>query len=75
MELKYFDVFGKGEPIRMCLWKAGKEFKDTRLTFEEWGAWKAECPEFGQMPLLYLEDGTVLSQGTPILMYLGALHN
>ena len=75
MELKYFAIFAKGEAIRMTLWRAGVEYKDTRVTFAEWGGGaKAACPEFGQMPILTLADGTVMSQASPILDYLGAVH-
>ena len=74
MELKYFALYAKAEPIRMCLWKAGVEYKDTRVEFADWPAVKPTIGEFGQMPILVLADGTTMSQGAPILDYLGSVH-
>ena len=36
MKVYYFDIYAKGEPIRMSLWKAGVEFEDCRLTGPAW---------------------------------------
>ena len=61
--VRYFQVYAKGEPIKMALWKAGVDFEDNRFTPEEWQALKASGKlPFGQVPILELADGTVLSQ-------------
>ena len=36
MKLTYFDVYGKGEPLRMLFAKAGVAFEDERISFEKW---------------------------------------
>ena len=36
MKFHYFDVYGRGEPIRMALWKAGVQFEDLRVTGPSW---------------------------------------
>ena len=63
IKVHYFDIYGKAEPIRMLLLKAGVEFEDHRMTFEEFKAMK-ETPgvlEFGQVPMVELADGTKLT--------------
>ena len=40
MKVFYFDLFARGEPIRMALAKAGVEFEDHRMTGEAWMALK-----------------------------------
>ena len=54
---KYFDTYGRAEPIRMALWKAGVEFNDNRVTGDVWKAFKesGKLP-FGSMPALEFED-------------------
>jgi len=74
MKLYYFDLYGRAEPIRMALNKAGVEFEDVRLSGQTWMDFKPKC-EFGQMPILELEDGTMLSQSAPILNYVGRKYN
>ena len=57
----------------MAFWKAGVEYEDKGITGPAWAEFKAspQC-EFGQMPVLILEDGTCLSQSIPVLNYVGA---
>ena len=45
-KLFYFDMGGRGECIRMLLWKAKYEFEDVRLSNEEFGKLSMEgfCP-------------------------------
>ena len=62
-KIYYFDLFGRAEPIRMCLWKAGIEFEDIRVTGDSWTELKSSGKlEFGQIPHMELADGTVMSQ-------------
>ena len=71
----YFDVYGKGECIRMALTKAGVAFEDLQMAGDAWKELKETGkPTFGQLPLLELEDGTCLLQTTAICNYLGAVY-
>ena len=46
MKLFYFDIYGRGEPIRAVLHHAKAEYEDVRLTHEELNSKKKEF-EFG----------------------------
>ena len=41
MKFYYFPIYGRGEPIRMALWKAGVQYEDVRVLSEDWPALKA----------------------------------
>jgi prostaglandin-H2 D-isomerase / glutathione transferase len=71
-KLYYFDLYGRAEPIRWAFVLAGVEFEDIRVTGDSWKALKEEDGklEFGQVPMLELDDGTKLCQGDAILEYL-----
>ena len=69
--LSYFDVGGRAEPMRLLCAHAKVEFEDRRLTFEEFGALKAEG-KVDKLPLWTLDDGTVLNQSQSILRLLGS---
>merc|ERR1712166_185766 len=72
-KLYYFDLYGRAEKIRMAFALAGVEFEDNRLTGASWAELKGSGKlEFGQMPMLELDDGTRLCQGAAILNYLNA---
>jgi len=59
MKLYYFDLFARAEPMRMALWKAGVAYEDIRVTGDSWKALKdGGSLEFGQIPVLELDDGT-----------------
>jgi len=76
MKLYYFDLYGRAEPIRMALFKAGVEFEDIRLTGQAWMDFKTSGKlEFGQCPGLELEDGTMMTQAIPILNFIGRKYN
>lgn len=40
IEVTYFQVKGLGEQVRLLLAYGGEDFKDTRLTRDEWPAFK-----------------------------------
>jgi len=40
-KLYYFDLYGRAEPIRMALWKAGVDYEDIRVTGQAWTDLKA----------------------------------
>lgn len=72
MKLYYFDLYARGEPIRLLLNHANIEFEDVRVTGPTWQEFKADkekCP-YGQVPVLEV-DGKFLAQGTAILRFLG----
>ena len=76
MKLYYFPLYGRAEPIRVLLAKAGVEYEDVRVPFAEWGPMKAaNFSETGQMPVFELDDGTKLVQSGAILRYLGKTYN
>ena len=72
MKLHYFDIYAKGEAIRMLLNHAKVEFEDHRMQFTDMAAVKPEC-EFGQVPMLE-HDGKKMVQSNSILRYLGKLY-
>ncbi|EER15147.1 Glutathione S-transferase, putative [Perkinsus marinus ATCC 50983] len=71
--LHYFDVPGAAEPIRLAFAVSGIPFKDRRIPFAEFPAIKSEFP-LGQVPVLELKDGTMITQGYAILRYVGSLN-
>lgn len=71
-KLVYFDIPGRAEPIRLAFHLAGVPFTDQRLAREEFAALKPTLP-FGQLPVLELGGGAVLSQSQAILKYVGQL--
>ena len=72
MKLYFFDLYGRTEQIRMALYLSKIEYEDVRLTPEEMKAMKADL-EFGQVPMLELDDGTKLVQSEAILNYVLSL--
>jgi glutathione S-transferase len=69
-KLTYFGLAGRGDPIRLALAHAGVDFTDNRIGFPDWGPIKPTTP-FGQLPILELDDGTVISQMKAILRLIG----
>ena len=63
MKFEYFDLNGRGYPIRLLLKYANVDFEDARITMEAFGANKAAGKyTYGQVPALFLDDGTQLCQ-------------
>jgi glutathione S-transferase len=72
LELFYFDIAGKGEPIRLACAYAGLPLKDTRLSREEFTAMKESGElKYGQVPALKVGGNTVINQSASIMRYLG----
>ncbi len=69
IKLHYFDLAGRGEPIRMLLVHARVPFEDHRIAFAEWSKFK-DTFEGKQVPVLEI-DGKKLAQSYAILEYLG----
>lgn len=72
-KLNYFDVRGRGEPIRFIFHQAGVAFEDNRISKEHWGTIKPTTP-FGKLPFLE-EDGKVIVQSLAIERYLARKFN
>lgn len=67
--LLYFNIKGKGQPIRLLLHDQGVEFKDDTVAGrDEWATVKPTLP-FGQMPVFWDGD-LLLAQTGAILRYL-----
>ena len=76
-KLKYFSLYGLGEPIRMMLNHGGVEYEDIQFDvgstkFKEMKE-AGELPG-GQVPVWLTEDGKILNQAKAIMIYLGKIH-
>mmetsp|Transcript_48242 Transcript_48242/g.135002 ORF Transcript_48242/g.135002 Transcript_48242/m.135002 type:complete len:289 (-) Transcript_48242:1121-1987(-) len=81
--IRYFDIRGRAEAIRLALADAGVAYDDASFTSDEWGksrsdGLKAQWTEsgkalFGQAPVVEV-DGLDLVQSHSILRYLGRQH-
>ncbi|KAI8911892.1 glutathione S-transferase [Gorgonomyces haynaldii] len=74
MKLTYFNIKARAEPIRLALTIGGVPFEDERLVGDQWPVLKQSgVSPFRQLPILTLDDGTVLGQSTAILRYAGSI--
>ncbi|PLW19503.1 hypothetical protein PCANC_08737 [Puccinia coronata f. sp. avenae] len=72
-KLTYFGFQGgRGDSIRLALHHGGIPFTDERITHEQLGKIKDSLP-FGQVPVLTINDKTVVPQEGAILRYIGRL--
>jgi prostaglandin-H2 D-isomerase / glutathione transferase len=70
-ELIYFDMTGRGEPVRILLHSAGVQFTDTRIKFADWGPMQPTTP-LGALPILKV-DGTAHVQSVALMRYAAKL--
>ena len=73
--LKYLDIKGVAEPIRLALFIGGVPFADERVTYDDVAAMRAagsSVSPTGQVPILTV-DGVPFSQSNAILRYVGRL--
>ena len=70
--LTYFDLYGRGEAIRMALVHSKTDFEDNRVSGESFAAFKAsgKCLN-GQLPVLEV-DGRCLNQSEAIIRFVGS---
>lgn len=75
LKLHYFDITGKGEPIRLFCAYAGLDFEDHRFTsMEDFLAVKESGKlAFGQVPMLEVDGKHQLVQTAAILRYLSKI--
>ncbi|XP_042204681.1 hematopoietic prostaglandin D synthase-like isoform X2 [Homarus americanus] len=72
-KLMYFNLRGRGEPVRWVLAAADQPYEDVRFSREtEWPFKKPEMP-YGKVPVLYVDEKP-LSQSVAICRYLGRMH-
>ncbi|OXA58261.1 glutathione S-transferase [Folsomia candida] len=72
-KLTYWDLEGRGEPIRMLFAAANVKFIDNRISKESWPELKERMP-WGQIPILEF-DGKVIAQSLTICRYLAQKYN
>lgn len=73
MKLEYFKLHGRAMMIRMALAYCNVEYQDYIVTSEEfYRKKKGGAYPLGQVPTLYLDDGTALGQSKAILRYVCA---
>jgi glutathione S-transferase len=76
MKLYYFDVYGRGEGLRMLLWHAKVQYEDVRLSEEDFAKLKTEGTvplEFGQVPVIE-NEGKFYNQTQSMMRSLGKMH-
>ncbi|OWF48494.1 glutathione S-transferase 1-like [Mizuhopecten yessoensis] len=73
-KVTYFNGRGRAESTRIILTEAEVLFEDVRISKEQWDAMKQSTPTH-TLPILELDDGTVLSQSPAILRFLGRKFN
>jgi glutathione S-transferase len=70
--LKYFDIRGKAEPIRLLLEETQVAYRDVRVTAEQWARQKNDTRIlFGQLPLLIDGDMNIV-QSYGIMVHINA---
>ena len=75
MKLYYFNIYGRGESIRMLAAHANLPLENNYLDYDKFVRLKEEgVLEFGQVPMLTTEDGKNLCQSWAILRFLGRTH-
>ncbi|KNC78067.1 hypothetical protein SARC_09488 [Sphaeroforma arctica JP610] len=73
LKLTYFDIKGRGEPIRIAFAYGDVPYEDKRVSYKDWPSIKSTTP-LGKVPFLEV-DGTVYTQGFAILRYAGKKAN
>ncbi|KAL7676337.1 hypothetical protein ACOME3_002591 [Neoechinorhynchus agilis] len=73
MKFQYFGVRGRGEITRLIAAAANVKYENAVVNLKEWSELKSSTP-LGQLPLLTLDDGTVLPQSLSIARYLATEH-
>lgn len=69
LKLLYFPLRARAEPIRMVARYVGIPIVDELISFKNWPTQKPLMPK-GQLPVLVLEDGTLMPESVDICLYL-----
>ncbi|ETV94437.1 hypothetical protein H310_11765 [Aphanomyces invadans] len=70
LHLSYFALPGRAELTRLLFAYGNVDFRDTRYTFEEYGATKSTLNlPFGQLPTLQVDGATTYAQSLAIARY------
>mgnify|MGYP002634836035 CR=1 FL=1 len=73
MKLEYFDINGRALLPRCLFAYTNTEFEDYRLSMPDFGAKKAQgAYKFGQVPVMYMDDGKQMTQSMAIARYIAA---
>ena len=74
-KLTYFNLYARGEAIRMLLHHKKVDFEDEIINPADWSKLKrsGRFPQ-EQLPVFETEDGTVLHQSAAIIRYLGMVY-
>ncbi|KAJ1492635.1 hypothetical protein T484DRAFT_1930799 [Baffinella frigidus] len=75
IKLTYFDIDGVAEKVRICLRTASPApipFEDVRVAFPEFAALKPTLPN-GQLPIMQIDDGPVMTQSAGMFRWAGRL--
>lgn len=74
LKLYYFNIPGKGEPIRLACAYGGVPLEDFRMHANEFHDLKVNGKlAFGQVPALSVDDDTMITQSAAIMRYVGKL--
>lgn len=74
IKLTYFDIEGKGEPVRLALILAGVPFEDVRIKFPEWPELKPKTPS-GKLPVLQIDNGPMKTQSVAMARLIGSRYS
>ena len=71
----YFDLKGRAEIMRFCLWLAGATWEDDRIQYPTYMERKerGEFKPFDSLPLLIIDDSIKVTQSLAIFQYLGKM--
>lgn len=70
IELIYFDLKGRAEPIRLAFHIGGVKFTDTRITPEQFGKMRDSLP-LRQVPVMKIGNSAPVAQSAALLIYAG----
>lgn len=72
IKISYFNIEGAAEKVRLALIAQGIPFEDHRIGMPEWEVLKP-IAKFGQVPLMYINDGAPVGQSYAMLRYVARL--
>ena len=70
--LRYFDIQGAAEKVRLAFVLGRIPFSDERVPFDQWGSVKPTTP-YGQLPVMSIDGGEPIAQSDAMLRFAGKL--